>query len=167
MSTSSLENMVSTLFSAPGRAAIETELAYRKIWINWLKDVTNLIAKKKFEANENALKQALMQHLELAPVMKISGVMEIGLTMRIASLKESNGSISMGIGAIALSGSYGFASRTAEESIIQVRAQYTLTNSEVSLEKYLGTWGITLASAESVENAIKMLSDFSDTQANL
>lgn len=160
MSTESLERMVSTLFTAPGLAAVETEKAYRQIWINWLSGVLKLIPASGI--GKEAVQTALAQHLKLAPVMKFSGRMEMGLTMRIASLSEHSGSISLGVGAIGVSGAFGFMGRSSEESVMQVRAEYTLTNDEVSLEKYLGNWNIPLATPDDVNSAIEKLKGFED-----
>jgi hypothetical protein len=157
VATPTLERMVSALFSAPANAVTEAEQAYRSIWMKWLKDVQGLITKATLDTAK--VKDALAEHLKLAPIMKLNGRIEMALTMRIASVSEVSGSIgiNLGIGPIGVTGSFGMMSRTSEESVLQVRAEYTLTNEEVSLEKYLANWNIGLASPADVEKAIAFL----------
>lgn len=156
MSLTTLESMVTTLFTAPGAAAIEADKAYRDIWAKWLQRVSKLIE----GLPPGDVARVLAEHLKLAPILKVNGRIEMGLTMRVASVTERSGSvgINLGVGPIGVSGSYGFLDRSSEESVMQVRAAYTLTNDEVSLASYLSNLGgITLASAQDVTNAVAFL----------
>ena len=151
MPASSLESMVSTLFTAPAAAVVDAEAAYRQIWIEWLRVLTEMM---KQSPNLN-----LGEHLKLAPVMKLNGYIELGLTMRVAAVSERKGSagITLGLGPIGISGAFGFMNARTEESVMQVRAQYTMSNEEVSLQKYLGNWGLQLAAPADVAKAIEHL----------
>ena len=156
MSTTSLESMVTTLFTAPGAAVIDAEQSYREIWSKWLERIAKLIGTLPQGSD---IAKAIAEHAKLAPILKLNGRIEMGLTMRIASVSERTGSVAVGlaVGPIGVSGSFGFLDRSAEESVMYVRAAYTLSNDEVSLANYLSTWGITLASADDVTKAIAFL----------
>jgi hypothetical protein len=156
-SITSIESMVSTLFTAPGNAAVEAERAYRQIWISWLKDLAALVKARNFQAGEADM--MVKEHAKLAPIMRIGGNIDIGITMRIASVSEKQGSISLnlGVGPIGASGSFGFMNRTSEESVLQVHAQYAIANTEIGLEEFLKDSKLTLASPADVDTAIKFL----------
>lgn len=146
MSSSSLESMLSTLFLAPGQAAVEVEKGYRKIWAEWLGE------RKSELIGAAGLNQKL---IELAPVMKVAGSIELALTMRVTSVSQVDGKISLGAGPISASG--GYFKQSTDESAMSVRANFTLTNTEVDVTSYLARVGLTPVDAASLDKAITFL----------
>jgi hypothetical protein len=146
MATPTLESMITSLFTAPGRAAVEAEAGYRQIWADWLKTSAALVG------NDVA---ALMKMAPQAPVMKFSGVLELSLSMRVASVSQVDGKISLGTGPISVSG--GYFRQTSEESAMTVRGTFTLTNAEVDLTTYLSRMSLTPTDPASLTKAIDTL----------
>jgi hypothetical protein len=146
MATSSIESMITTLFTAPGRAALEAEAGYRKIWADWLTQA------KKFVGDDLT---ALQKMMPSAPVMKVSGVLELAVSMRVAEISGLNGSLSLGAGPISVSG--GYFRQSSEESALTARGTFTLTNTEVDLQSYLARAGIELTDPAKLDLAIKQL----------
>lgn|SRR5574337_388043 len=146
MATQSLETMISTLFTAPGRAALEAEAGYRKIWADWLTSTADLVGK-------DATK--VMAMAPQAPVMKFSGVLELSLSMRVASVSQAEGKISLGTGPISVSG--GYFRQTSEESSMTVHGTFTLTNTEADLSTYLARMSLTPTDPASLDKAIATL----------
>lgn len=142
----SIESMISTLFTAPGRAALEAEAGYRQIWADWL------IRTKKLVGDDPA---KLMSMMPSAPVMKISGVLELAVSMRVAEVSRINGGLSLGAGPISVSG--GYFRQSSEESALTARGTFTLTNAEVDLQTYLARAGITPDALPKLDEAIKFL----------
>lgn len=147
MATTSLETMIGTLFTAPADAAVKAEAGYRRIWADWLEQTRDLVGQN----NINALQQMLPQ----APVMKFSGVLELTLSMRVASISQVDGSLSLGAGPITVSG--GYFRQSSEESALTARGTFTLTNSEVDLSTYLSRMGLTPTDPASLTKAIDTL----------
>ncbi len=145
------------LFTAPAEASIEAEKNYRALWLQWLLDLQEMIKTQKLKSEK--ANHAIVQHLELAPVMKFDGIIECGVTMRIAAITEKGKSVSTGIqlGVIQSTGSFGFMHRQSNESVLQAKAQYTITNREVSMADYLGHFSIDLASPADLTKAISFL----------
>lgn len=144
MATESLEKMISTLFTAPAKAVVEAEREYRKIWAEWLQMTAQRVGA------DNVGKQ-----LNLAPVMKINGALDLSLSMRVTSIDQTNASLSLGTGPITVSG--GYFRQTTEESSLSVRGCFTLTNTEVDLASYLGQMGVTIKDDASCKQAIDKL----------
>jgi hypothetical protein len=146
--------MINCIFLAPGRAALEAEAGYRAIWQEWLEGTAKRIG---FDPQNPKVEQwkCLKDQLSLAPVMKINGSIEIGLTMRIASVKDKQGGVMLGTGPIGISG--GYSKQTTEESVMSVRACFTLTNEEVSLDKFLEKSGIDLEEPSDFGKAVEHL----------
>lgn len=146
MSTQSLERMISTLFTAPGRAALEAEVGYRKIWAEWLEQTMKLVGKDP---------AALEKMMAFAPVMKVSGVLELAVSMRVAEVSGLNGSLSLGTGPISVSG--GYFRQASEESSLTARGTFTLTNTEVDLQTYLARSGLTPVEVGSPDKTVAAL----------
>jgi hypothetical protein len=146
MATRSMESMISTLFLAPGRAALEAEAGYRKIWVEWLEQTKKLVGDDP---------KAIEKMMAIAPIMKVSGVLELTLSMRVAEVSGLNGSLSLGAGPISVSG--GYFRQSSEESALTARGTFTLTNTEVDLQTYLARSGLTPVDPGSLDKAIKAL----------
>ena len=129
---------------------------YRAIWVEWLNALNTLFKDTMKPAEQKAL---IEKNLDLAPVMKMNAKVEIGLTMRMASVTQREGKLEVGlnVGPIGASGSYGFMSRSTEESVMQVHAAYTMSNNDVTLAEYLDKKNLDLATAEDVNNAVAAL----------
>lgn len=142
----SIESMISTLFTAPGRAALEAEAGYRQIWADWLGRTRKLVGEHP---------DKIMSMMPSAPVMKISGVLELAVSMRVADVSRVNGQLSLGTGPISVGG--GYFRKSAEESAMTARGTFTLTNAEVDLQTYLARAGITPSDLPKLDAAIKFL----------
>jgi hypothetical protein len=156
MSSTSLASVFRELFSAPCKAATDCEQDYRNIWADWLKFKKNLLT----DAAGNLLPGVSLDKLiETAPIVALDGVIEVGITMRIASVSERNASLSGGLalGPVYASGGYGFMNRTSEESMFQASTRYTITNNNKDLKTYLANSSIDLAKPDSLTKAIEFL----------
>jgi hypothetical protein len=156
MATTDLTDVFTTLFTAPASAVCRAEREYRRIWLDWLRDLSALIA----AAPNPMTADQLAKHLELAPVLQFESFIEVGITMRIASVSEMRAGITAGLrlSVIETSGSFGFVSRNTRESVLQAKAQYTLSNTgAMTLKDYLGTMSIDLAKPDDVKTAVATL----------
>jgi hypothetical protein len=156
MATTNLTDVFTTLFTAPAGAATRAEREYRRIWLEWLRELAAITD----AAPGPMSSEQLARHLELAPVLSFESLIEVGLTMRVASVSETRAGLAAGLrlSVIETSGSLGFMSRSTQESVLQAKAQYTLSNtSRMTLSDYLGTMSITLASPDDVKTAIGAL----------
>lgn len=154
--TADLENVFTTLFTAPAEAVVQAEADYRQIWAKWLGNVMELLKQR----DESKHAEILRTHLNLAPVMKLNAKVEVGITLRVGSIKKRDGSVGvgLGVGAFQLNGSYGFMSQSSSESVMQARAAYEMTNqAEVTLKEFADTWSLPLTSATEVGTAITFL----------
>jgi len=154
-----INGLLTTLLTAPGDAVTGAEQRYRRIWAQWLTDLLAMAEALKDSPGFNLAEFLNRQLEQLAPVMQLNGRIEVAATMRIASVSqtEAGGSLTLGVGPIGLSGNYGFMQRTSEESVLQVHAQYTLSNGETSLAQYLGSANLKVTSAAEVKKAIAFL----------
>ena len=156
MSTTSLTNVFRELFVAPLNAVTQAEADYRQIWAAWLEDQLRLLATPDGKLKEGA---SLEKVLDTAPIINLDGVIEVGITMRIASVQEFNASADVGlaVGPIFVSGGFGFMNRTTQESIFQASARFTLSNHEKNLKKYLMDRNIPVTNPKEVSNAVDIL----------
>ncbi|WP_339891829.1 hypothetical protein [uncultured Alteromonas sp.] len=156
MATNDITKVITTLLTAPTDAVVQAATIQRKTWINWLKDVLRLVN----DADDTQKKKIIDEHMKLAPIWKVGAQVSIGITMRVSSIERAEGSASLGLGVglLQASGSFGFMQETTNESILQARAQYALSNdTEITLSEYLNDLGVTLSDAASVQNAIDKL----------
>lgn len=152
-----VSQVITTLLTAPGRAAVRASREQRAIWIEWLRDVQGLL---EGEEDPEIRKSIVRQHMRLAPVWQASVQVSLGITMRVASIerREAGMTLGLGVGLLQSSGSFGFMSETSAESVLQARAQYALSNQgEVTLPAYLESLGVDVAGAEDVTAALSKL----------
>lgn len=159
MANNDIPRMVADLLTAPAEGLVEAASKQRSIWIKWLTDIKRIL--DSVDQNDDALKKKIIKsHLELAPIWKLSAQLSLGMTMRIASInrKETSASLGLAVGLLTFGGSFGFMSESSSESVIQIRAQYALSNEkEVKLTEYLDSLGVTLGEATDVTTAIEKL----------
>lgn len=156
MATISISKAFSELFAAPLRAIVDAEKEYLRIWIERLKVI------QKLAASKDAAKQmegATLGDLigQYAPVVRLEGRIDTGLTMRIAGVREVSGSLSVGLalGPVHAAGGFGFSNTTTQESIFQASTSFVLTNKEFSLGEYLKAARIPVLSVEDLGKAIQ------------
>ena len=156
MTTTSLTSVFRELFVAPLSAATSTEEDYRRIWADWLEQQKQLLSN---DDGQLPSELDLEKILDLAPTVSLDGVIEVGITMRIASVKEYDVSLQTGLslGPIYGSGGFGFVNRSSQESVFQASTRYTLSNFDRDLKKYLQDRNIQLTKPGDLENAVKML----------
>jgi hypothetical protein len=156
MTTTSLTNVFRELFAAPMNAVTKTEEDYRRIWARWLEQKLALLTDKNGKLRKGV---DLTKMLDNAPVVSLDGVIEVGITMRIASVSEFNAEVEagLGIGPIHASGGFGFVNRSSQESIFQASTRYTISNFNRDLKKYLEDSKIPVTNPDEVKKAIEIL----------
>jgi len=158
MPVDDVAKVITTLFTAPTEAAVNTAVEQRRIWIKWLEDVNRILETVPDDAERR--KAIIREHLRLAPTWKLAAQVSVGITMRVASINRFEGGVTLGLGLsmLQVAGSFGFVSESTSESVLHARAQYALTNdAEVTLGDYLDALGVGLAEASDVTSAIERL----------
>lgn len=135
MSNSSISTVFEELFSTPLESVAKSENDYRKIWANWIAFQIPLFR----DSNLKLSKEAIDKMFELAPVVKLDGIIDVGITMRIAEVSKKEGELKAGlkVGPIFASGSFGFSKETSQESVFQASTRFTISNQESNLKEYL------------------------------
>jgi hypothetical protein len=161
MSTASIRDVMTELFTAPLEAAVAAERGYREAWAQWMKDQADLA-----KNNRNV---SIPEILRDAPAVSLDGIVEMSVTMRIASVRQREGSVGLGVGLgpVHATGSFGFISKTAEESIFQAQAKFTLSNTDRNLTAVLAKSGLAPANLDDMDNAIKLLQTSSKQEASV
>ena len=159
MSTASIGSVIRDLFKAPLEAATGAEADYLKIWAKWLAFKKDLM----FAADGSPLGdiQAL---LATAPVIDLSGKIELAITMRIAEVKKTDLGIGGGIsvGPFFASGNYGSSAQSSQESIFQAAATFLLSNQKKDLPEFLQAHQLNIASPADVDTVVQKLNDEAD-----
>ena len=167
-----LESIINTLFTAPAEASVQTEREYLEIWAKYLDGISKEIAQRnppastgagaapKAALDEAGIKALIEYRLKMAPVLKFQGMIDLGITMRVASVEEKEGSLSAGVqvGAFQASGSFGFLSQSTQESVMQARASYSVANYDsITLTDYLKPSKLELTTADQLKEAVTFL----------
>jgi len=160
MSNTSLESIVSTLFTAPAQAVIAAEKEYLSIWKGYLESLAKELndPASTLKPEEKAL--LLKERLNLVPVMKFQAAIDLGITMRIASVDQKSGNFSAGLqlNVFQASGGFGFMTQNTQESTFQARASYNMSNYDaVTLTQYLAPAKIDLTDPTKLDEAVKYL----------
>ena len=93
-------------------------------------------------------------------VMKLEAAVDLAITMKITSVKGKEGSAKHGlsVGPFSAGGSYSFMEQNTQESVLNARARYQLSNTnEQTLVEYLSGAGISVANKSEVEAAATKL----------
>lgn len=133
MSEASISTVFQDLFQAPLKAVTDAEARYRAIWADWIQMQYDLA----FDKTKNDWRAGVdfSKVMQTAPVISLDGVIEVGITMRIASVREISANLNIGIsvGPIYASGGFGFMNRTTQESVFQASTRFTLSNQNKDL----------------------------------
>jgi hypothetical protein len=158
MSTTSLSTVFNEIFTTPLNAVCEAEKKYRSIWADWIRFQIPLF---KAANGGNLDKASIDKMLDLAPVVKLDGVIEVGITMRIAEVSKKDGSINAGLqlGPVHASGSFGFSKQTSSESLFQASTRFTLSNQQTNLKEYLSDRNIVPTDEITLTEAAQSLED--------
>jgi hypothetical protein len=136
----------------------KTEEDYRRIWADWIERQLEMLRDSE---DRTKLRDGvgLESILKTAPVISLDGVIEVGITMRIASVQEftAEARVGLAVGPIYGSGGFGFVNRTSQESVFQASTRYVISNFARDLQTYLSDRNIPVASVKDVENAIAFL----------
>lgn len=153
--TTSISSAIRELYSAPLEAVVRAEEDYRRIWADWLRLKRELVTEKG-RVREGVDLVALLQ---AAPAVRLDGRVDIAVTMRIASVRgtEGGGSAGLQLGPIHASGSFGFVNRTTEESVLQASTVVVISNTDQTLADYLAKHNLTVADAAGLDQAIGFL----------
>ena len=156
MSTS-VANVLTEMCSAPLDAAVKAEREYRAIWKEWLAEkiawYNSLSDAEKKQVN-------LSELLKVAPAIEANSRVDMAVTMRIASTKETSagGKAGLAVGPFHVSGNFGTVSRSSEESVLQASTSVTLSNMGQDLSSYLSQHNIKPTDAAGLDQAIQFLS---------
>lgn len=171
MSSASISSVFRELFQAPLRALTDAEEDYRRIWADWLEVQFRFLSIEKKEGARSVrvwkdgvdFEKVVREH---APVVALNGAVDVGITMRIASVKEFNGNVGFGValGPVYASGGFGFTGRSSKESLFQASTQFTVSNQPGDLSEYLSNRNVTLAEPSDVESAVKFLRQASEVK---
>lgn len=155
MSSTSITKVLNELFTAPINAVTSAEAEYRKTWAKWLNSQLTLLK----DSGVAITSERLEKILDIAPVVGLDGVIEAGITMRIAEVRSSEGGLSAGLqlGPIHATGRFGFSNQSTQESVFQASTRYTISNQETNLKEYLANRGIEPTDESGLLNAIKFL----------
>ena len=157
MASARLADVFSELFTAPLRAVQQADEAYLRMWALWLEKQLNLVERTEEEFKEGLDFEDLVR--SMAPVVELEGAIEVAVTMRIASVREFDAELGVGVmvGPVYSSGSFGFAGTTAEESLFQASTKYILSNTQRNLAHYLDKYRIPIAKPSQVREAVRLL----------
>ncbi|MEM6259538.1 MAG: hypothetical protein AAGI37_14735 [Planctomycetota bacterium] len=149
--TAALADIVSSLFTEPLKGFNDAQIQIVDHWVRLL---------GQFDTGADPAEYATA--LKMAPKWSASLRGDVSIVLRLATLKQTKAGVSLGVGVgpFQASGSFGFMSETASESVIQARAAYVVSNDagEVGLVDVLKDLGIVdpLDPGE-VENAVAKL----------
>lgn len=152
-----MKEMFTTLFTAPIRAAVEAEASYRRIWVEWLQQTASLIPE---DATDEVQARIIANRLDMAPVMKLDAAIDVGLTMRLVTVKQTDagGELGLAVGPFQVSGQFGFSSSKTAESVMEARARYQLSNTNsATMRDYLEAADAVPTKKTELENAQKAL----------
>jgi hypothetical protein len=162
MSQSQIEDIVGTLLTAPVKAVTYANREQMYIWRDYLKTISALI---DIESTQDEKVSLVKQYLSMAPIWKVSATVEVGITMRIASVSKSakGGSIGLAVGLLQVAGQFSSESSTTSESVMTAKAIYALSNDkEIKLTEFMSTLGVTVTSPDQVVTAIGKLENIID-----
>lgn len=157
MSAASISAVLTDLFSAPLKAVVDAESKYRQIWADWMAFQMTLLTKEDGKTLRDGVN--LADVLRTAPAVSLDGVIDLAITMRIASVKELSAGldVSVGVGPVYASGNFGFMSRTTEESTFQAQAKFTLSNTQKNLATLLEQYKLTPTDPATLTKAVEEL----------
>jgi hypothetical protein len=160
MSTANISAVLTDLFSAPLKAAVDAESKYRQAWADWLTFQMAILTKEDGKTLREGVK--LEEVLRTAPVVSLDGTIELAISMRIAAVKELSAGlgVSVGVGPVYASGNFGFMSRTTEESTFQAQAKFTLSNTQKNLTSLLEQSKLTPTDPATLNTAIQELGKY-------
>lgn len=157
MSQSQIEDVVSTLLSAPVKAATYANREQMLIWRDYLKEIKAVISAADSDQQKVNL---INQYISMAPKWKVAAQIEVGITMRVASISKTSagGSLGIAVGLVQTAGQFSSETSTSTESLLTARALYSLTNdNEVQLANFLNSLGIDPAAPEQITTAVETL----------
>ncbi len=151
--TKSISDVFEDLFEAPLRAVTKAEAKYLKIWAEWLNIQLKLIGESTRSPEQ------ITSLMSRAPTVTLDGSIDVGITMRIASVKKSEGggSIGLQVGPVHASGAFGFSKTSTQESIFQASARFALSNNNADLSQFLSSQGLTPTSVEDLTKASELI----------
>ncbi len=163
MKTNNLSSVFTDLFTAPIEATLHAEERYRDIWIGWLKNLKSLVD-SRVAANphpdDQQMRAFIESQLSLAPIMRLEARIDVGVNLRVTSVRQSEagGSLGLQLGVLQAAGTFSFASQDTQESVVTARATYALANSgQISLKDFLEKAVIPLATPAHFDSAIEFL----------
>lgn len=155
MTTTSISTVFSELFEAPLRAATEAEARYRAVWADWISSQFRL-----FSASGTAITaDVIAKVIDLAPVVKLDGFIDVAITMRIAEVKEKEAGFSGGLqlGIIQSAGKYSSYEKSAQESVFQASTRFSISNTDANLRQFLTDRGLVPTNAQELNRVVNIL----------
>ncbi|MEL6329281.1 MAG: hypothetical protein AAFR38_06435 [Planctomycetota bacterium] len=129
-------SLVGTIMETPIEAVTRGEHAYLRIWLHRLEAIKQWLASSD---NAQLSDAEFREMLRYVPTLSLIGEINVAATVRLASVRQIDGSIGLSVGAgpIGIGGSFGYSSRQSEESVIQISATFKINNGEANLFEYL------------------------------
>ncbi|MEM6334456.1 MAG: hypothetical protein AAF823_14060 [Planctomycetota bacterium] len=162
-STAALSDVVAGLFVEPLHGFNRAQMDIVDHWIATLERLKQVLGQGG--ANKPKDPAALIAAtLAMAPKWSATIRGDASIVLRVASLTQTQGQVSLGVavGPFQASGSFGFMSETASESVIQARASYVVSDDggEISLRDLLKLMNVPeVAGPKEVETAVGLLGD--------
>lgn len=153
-----VSELFKVLFTTPVQSLILAEREYRKIWMEYIDDVTKQLEQLNIgKDSDNQKKAAIIKSaLSMAPVMNFEAAIEVESMMRISGTKEKSVNGGLQLSVFHVSGRYSSSNR--QESSIKAKAIYNLSNTKkISLIKYLEVRGINPEDEESLKKSKALL----------
>lgn len=158
-----LSSVFTDLFTAPVEATLYAEARYREIWVQWLGNLKSLVearANDPEQPDDAQMKTFIESQLSLAPIMRLEARIDVGVNLRVTSVRQSEvgGTFGLQLGVLQAAGTFSFASQDTQESVLTARATYALANSgQISLKDFLDKAVIPLDKPEHFDSAITFL----------
>lgn len=136
--TQAISQVLGDLFRAPLKAAAEAERDYLEIWADWVEIQVKLIGDQVLTPEQ------ITNLLNKAPTVKLDGFVDVGISMRIATVKQKDygfgvgvSGASLGLAPVYASGSFGFSKTSSQESMFQASARFNVSNNNADLTQFL------------------------------
>ncbi len=137
--TLGISKALGDLFRAPLDAVTDAERDYLAIWSQWLDMQLKLIGDKELTLEQ------IEKLLNKAPSVKLDGFVDVGISMRIATVSQFDVGVgvgaNLGVAPVHVSGSFGFSRTSSNESMFQASARFAVSNHNSELAGFLKDMG--------------------------
>ncbi len=152
-----ISEVLSDMFRSPLNAVVEAERNYLAIWADWLEMQLKLIG------DDDLTQEQIEALMTKAPAVKLDGFIDVGVSMRIATVKQKDVSfgVGIGVGPVHASGAFGFSKTSSQESMFQASARFNITNHNTDLSAFLAERGKTPYTIQDVHDVTDLMRKWS------